>query len=126
MPNSSWLDDAVATCGQRGTAWTLLRQELYESLAQLLASDHPKLVVEAIQEAELLPSKAIAAASQGSLVCPDQFENLANFTAHLETTGPEVWEQTGGQLDAFICSAGTGGAPGAHHIRALSGPSMVA
>jgi len=38
-----------------------------------------------------------------------QFDNTANRRAHIETTGPEIWAQTDGRVDAFSCAVGTGG-----------------
>lgn len=39
----------------------------------------------------------------------NQFDNTANRRAHVETTGPEIWEQTNGEVDGFICAVGSGG-----------------
>lgn len=49
------------------------------------------------------------AESMDNAVWTNQFDNVANRQAHIETTGPEIWAQTGGKVDAFTCATGTGG-----------------
>jgi len=49
------------------------------------------------------------ATSIGNAIWTNQFDNIANADAHYLSTGPEIWEQTQGQLDGFICATGTGG-----------------
>ena len=49
------------------------------------------------------------AAETGNAIWANQFDNLANREGHRMTTGPEIWDQTGGRIDAFTCACGTGG-----------------
>ena len=49
------------------------------------------------------------ASEMENAIWANQFDNLANRLAHYETTGKEIWEQTGGKIDAFTCATGTGG-----------------
>lgn len=45
----------------------------------------------------------------GNAIWANQFDNLVNRQAHYETTGPEIWHDTAGRMDAFVCATGTGG-----------------
>ncbi len=52
---------------------------------------------------------ALAQTEPGGAVWANQFDNVANRRAHVESTAPEIWEQTGGRIDGFICAVGSGG-----------------
>jgi cysteine synthase A len=54
-------------------------------------------------------AEEIAKREPNGAIWANQFDNVANRRAHFETTGPEIWEQTGGRIDGFICAVGTGG-----------------
>jgi cysteine synthase len=49
------------------------------------------------------------AGTTGNAIWANQFDNVANREGHRVTTGPEIWDQTGGKVDAFTCACGTGG-----------------
>ena len=51
----------------------------------------------------------LAQTEPNGAIWADQFDNVANRQAHVETTGPEIWEQTGGKVDGFTCAVGSGG-----------------
>ena len=51
----------------------------------------------------------LAKTAPNGAIWANQFDNTANRQAHVETTGPEIWDQTGGKVDGFICAVGSGG-----------------
>ncbi|MFN3938354.1 MAG: cysteine synthase A [Gemmobacter sp.] len=51
----------------------------------------------------------LARTEPNGAIWANQFDNVANRQAHLETTGPEIWDQTGGRIDGFCCAVGSGG-----------------
>ena len=57
-------------------------------------------------------AEQLAKTEANGAIWANQFDNVANRQAHIEGTGPEIWEQTGGKVDGFTCAVGSGGTLG--------------
>ncbi|MBH54038.1 MAG: cysteine synthase A [Opitutaceae bacterium] len=79
------------------------RKMLINLGAKLVLTDADKGMPGAIEEAQMLTEKIPGA------FMPQQFDNPANPQIHYETTGPEIWHDTEGQVDIFVAGVGTGG-----------------
>jgi cysteine synthase A len=84
-------------------------QEKIDLLRQLGADVRPVPAVPITDPAHYTFQARDAAAALPNAVWTNQFDNTANRDGHFATTGPEIWAQTGGRVDAFICATGTGG-----------------
>ena len=74
--------------------------EVEDELCPIFPSEGARGVVKSMVESE---------AFAGKYVSPNQYESELNVAAHYHTTGPEIWRQTGGKVDYFFASIGTGG-----------------
>ena len=54
-------------------------------------------------------AEKLALSEPNGAIWANQFDNVANRQAHIETTAPEIWQQTGGGVDGFVCAVGSGG-----------------
>lgn len=54
-------------------------------------------------------AEELAESEEAGAIWANQFDNVANRQGHFKTTGPEIWDQTDGTVDGFICAVGTGG-----------------
>jgi cysteine synthase len=101
-------------CNARGYHLILLMPdnqspEKYQLLEALGAEVRKVPVVPYSNPAQYQHQAGRLAQELPNAIWSNQFDNTANRRAHVESTGPEIWEQTGGRVDAFVASSGTGG-----------------
>jgi len=84
-------------------------QEKMEALRTLGAEVRPVPVVPYKDPNNYVKLSGRLAAEMENAIWANQFDNLANRLAHYETTGPEIWEQSDGKIDAWVTATGTGG-----------------
>lgn len=102
---------------------SLERRVLFGALgAECVLTPAPKGMTGAINKA-----KKILAEKGDQAWMPNQFENAANPAVHFQTTGPEIWRDTKGQIDIFVSGVGTGGTVTgcARYFRSVSGSKKV-
>lgn len=99
------------------------RRKLMQYLgATLVLTEGPKGMKGAIAKAE-----EIVASDPNRYFMPQQFENPANPDIHFKTTGPEIWEQTGGEVDVLVSGVGTGGTiTGTTRYLKTKNPNLIA
>jgi cysteine synthase B len=112
------------TSGNTGIALAMIAAAKGYSIKLFMpecVSSERRIILEALgAEVLLTPAKegtdgAIRRAHQlndaegGKYFMPNQYDNPANVQAHYETTGPEIWDQTNGEIDVFVAGMGTGG-----------------
>jgi len=67
----------------------------------------------------------LAETEPNGAIWANQFDNVANRQAHIDSTGPEIWEHTGGRIDGFVCSVGSGGTlAGVAHVLRARNPNV--
>lgn len=84
-------------------------QEKMEALRTLGAEVRPVPAVPYADPNNYVKLSGRVASEMENAIWANQFDNLANRQAHYETTGPEIWQQTDGKIDAWVTSTGTGG-----------------
>jgi cysteine synthase A len=103
---------------------SLERRVLFGALgAECVLTPAPKGMTGAINKAK----KIVAERGEAAAWMPNQFDNPANPAVHFQTTGPEIWNATKGQVDIFVSGVGTGGTVTgcARYFRSVSGAKKV-